>query len=128
VITDPSDPPSSVPSIGVVQLPDEVDLLTAPDVRDQLMVSLSRCPHLVVDASAVTFMDSTGINALVRAKDRAELLGGSLHVVATGRSVLRVLEVTHLVRLLGVVPTLAEAERCVSSPGTGHCCRRTVDG
>lgn len=127
MITESPDPPSPMPDIAVVRLPAEVDLQTAPGVRDELMVALSRCPRLVVDATGVTFMDSTGINALVRAKERADRMAGSLHVVATGRPVLRVLSVTQLTGVLGVVATMDEALRCVSSPATTHTCQDPAD-
>jgi anti-anti-sigma factor len=116
-----------LPGVAVVRLPDEIDLQTAAGVRDELLVALSRCPHLVVDATGVTFMDSTGINALVRAKDRAERLDGSVHVVATGRAVLRVLSVTQLLRVLAVVPTTDEALRCLATPQTMHTCHGPAD-
>ena len=127
MITESPDFATPLPGVAVVRLPDEVDLQTAPAVRDELLVALSRCPHLVVDATGVTFMDSTGINALVRAKDRADRLEGSVHVVATGRAVLRVLSVTQLTRVLAVVPTTADALRCVSVPATLHTCLDPVD-
>lgn len=123
MITEPPDFATPLPGVAVVRLPDEVDLQTAPAVRDELMVALSRYPHVVVDATAVTFMDSTGINALVRAKERADRLEGSLHVVATGRPVLRVLSITQLSRVLGVVSTTDEALHCVSTPETVHTCQ-----
>lgn len=122
MIIESPDSATPLPGVAVVRLPDEVDLQTAPGVRDELFVALSRCPHLVVDATTVTFMDSSGINALVRAKERADRLGGSVHVVATGRPVLRVLSVTQLAKVLGVVSTTEEALRCVSTPQTLHTC------
>jgi anti-anti-sigma factor len=92
-------------------------------VRDQLLSSVNRGGvHLIVDATAVTFMDSSGVNALVRARERAEHLGGSIHVVTTSRAVLRVLQVTQLDRLMGVVPSLDAALACVSRPATIHSC------
>jgi anti-anti-sigma factor len=78
------------------------------------MSSLNRCAHLVVDATGVTFMDSSGVNALVRAKERADRLGGSLHVVATGRAVQRVLALTQLTQILGVVPDHDTARQCLA--------------
>ena len=122
MITERSPDPLS-PEVGVVRLPPEVDLQTAPGVRDALMSSLNRCPHLVVDASGVEFMDSSGINALVRAKERADRLDGSVHVVTTGRAVTRVLAVTQLTRMLGVVPDEDAARRCVADPDPGHTCQ-----
>ena len=115
-------PPTSA-EVGVVRLPTEVDLQTAPTVRDELMASLNRCAHLVVDATGVEFMDSSGVNALVRAKERADRLDGSVHVVATGRAVVRVLALTQLTRILGVVPDADTARRCVADPVPGHTCQ-----
>ena len=116
------DVPTS-PEVGVVRLPVEVDLQTAPAVRDDLMASLNRCAHLVVDASGVEFMDSSGVNALLRAKERADRLEGTLHVVATNRAVVRVLALTQLTRVLGVVPDPEAARRCLADPATGHTCQ-----
>ena len=120
--------PSASPEVGVVRLPVEVDLQTAPAVRDELMASLNRCPHLVVDATRVEFMDSSGVNALVRAKERADRLGGTLHVAATGRAVVRVLALTQLTRVLGVVPDPAAAQECVADPAPGHTCQAESEG
>jgi anti-anti-sigma factor len=78
--------------------------------------------HLVVDATGVTFMDSSGVNALVRARERAERLGGSIHVVTTARPVRRVLEVTQLDRVLALVPSMEDAFACLSHPATVHSC------
>lgn len=109
--------------IGVVTLPAEVDLGCAAELRDRLLATLNRGGvHLVVDASRVTFIDSSGVNALVRARERAERLGGSIHVVTTSRPVLRVLAVTQLDRVLAVVPTIETAQRCAAHPETIHTC------
>jgi len=120
-------PPKS-PEVGVVHLPTEIDLQTAPAVRDELMASLNRCAHLVVDATGVAFMDSSGVNALVRAKERADRLDGTVHVVATGRAVVRVLALTQLTRVLGVVPGTDVALRCVADPVPGHTCQDEAEG
>jgi anti-anti-sigma factor len=109
--------------MGVVTLPPEVDLATAPAIRNQIESSLERgAIHVVVDTTAVTFMDSSGINALVRAKERAERSGGSLHVVATGRTVLRLLAVSQLDQVFAVVASVEAAAHCLSDPGTIHSC------
>jgi len=120
-------PPKS-PEVGVVHLPTEIDLQSAPAVRDELMASLNRCAHLVVDATGVAFMDSSGVNALVRAKERADRLDGTVHVVATGRAVVRVLALTQLTRVLGVVPRTDVALRCVADPVPGHTCQDEAEG
>jgi len=127
---DPPTTPHVGSDVGVVRLPSEVDLQTAPAVRDELMASLNRCAHLVVDATGVEFMDSSGVNALVRAKERADRLDGTVHVVATGRAVVRVLALTQLTRVLGVVPDPEAARRCVDGVDgvePGHTCQEQAD-
>jgi len=59
----------------------------------------------------------------VRAKERADRLDGTLHVVATGRAVVRVLALTQLTRVLGVVPDPETARSCVADPVPGHTCQ-----
>jgi anti-anti-sigma factor len=107
----------------VIRLGAEVDMATAPALRDELLSTLNREGiHLVVDALDVTFMDSSGVNALVRARERAQRLDGSLHVVSASRAVTRILQITQLDRRLGLVATLEEAFQCVRNPETIHTC------
>src|SRR4051794_33016185 len=104
-------------------MPTEVDMANAPTLRDELLAALDReGVHLVVDALDVTFMDSSGVNALVRARERAGLLDGSLHVVSDSPAVTRILQITQLDRRLGLVATVGEALDCVASPQTIHTC------
>ncbi len=92
-------PPAT--GVSLVRLPPEVDLASAPALRDEMLAALNRDGvHLVADALDVTFMDSSGINALVRARERAAGLGGSLHVVTRSSAVRRVLQITGLVERL----------------------------
>ena len=82
---------------SLVRLPAEIDLASAAELRDDMLAALNRDgAHLVVDALDVTFMDSSGVNALVRARERAAMLGGSLHVVTRHPAVRRVLQITGL--------------------------------
>jgi anti-anti-sigma factor len=127
VITDSPATPDS--TIAVVRLPPEVDLASSGEVRDQLLSTVNRGGiHLVVDATAVTFMDSSGVNALVRARERTERLGGSIHVVTTSRPVRRVLEITQLDRVLALVPTVDDAMACLAHPATIHSCETPARG
>ena len=122
---DTTEPPPSGPPPGVVlvRMPPEVDLANAPALRDELLGALDRDGvHLVVDASTVTFMDSSGVNVLVRARERAAAIGGSLHVVTASPGVRRVLQITGLDERLGLVGSLEVAFACASDPATVHTC------
>ncbi len=119
--------PSAAPTptgVTVLRPPAELDLDSAGALRDEMLSTLNReGAHLVVDALDVTFIDSSGVNALVRARERAAALDGSLHVVSAHPSVVRVLQITNLDRRLGLVPTLADAFRCLSDPESIHSCQ-----
>jgi anti-anti-sigma factor len=113
------------PTLGcsLVRLPAEIDLASAPELRDEMLAALNRDgAHLVVDAREVTFMDSSGVNALVRARERAATLGGSLHVVTRHAAVRRVLQITGLEERLGAVGSLEAAYACLAHPETVHTC------
>jgi anti-sigma B factor antagonist len=70
----------------------EVDLATAPLLREQLQKAISGQPQrLVVDLSAVTFFAAAGVGALHDAR-AAQASEQDLVLVATARTVLRVLD------------------------------------
>lgn len=118
----------SLPSsaVSIVKLPSEVDVVSAGSLRDELLASLNRGGvHLIAEASDVKFIDSSGINALVRARERAERLGGSIHVVGSSRALLRVLEITQLDHVMYVLPTIEAAQACVAKPELIHSCRQS---
>jgi stage II sporulation protein AA (anti-sigma F factor antagonist) len=117
------DQPVATGQFSIVRLPDEVDLAASSEVVDRLLSTINRLgPHLVVDARDVRFMDSSGLNALVRARERAEAMGGSLHLVAAGRRMRRLLHITRLERTLHRVDTIDAALACLTSGSGTHTC------
>ncbi len=90
------------PGVAVVTISGEMDLATAPSMADELDAVRRTAPErLVVDMSAVAFLSSTGISALLKLHNRCRETTTEL-VVIPSRFVLRVLTVTGLVELLGV--------------------------
>ncbi|AQZ63464.1 Anti-sigma F factor antagonist (spoIIAA-2); Anti-sigma B factor antagonist RsbV [[Actinomadura] parvosata subsp. kistnae] len=66
----------------VVGVDGEVDLLTADDLYEFLATVIrQRGPRLSVDLRRVTFMDSRGATAMLRARRLARSLGGNLTLV-----------------------------------------------
>ena len=57
---------------GVPTLQGEHDLSTAPGIRDELERVFDAGSAVVVDLSAVTFMDSSVLNAILYGSDRAQ--------------------------------------------------------
>ena len=85
----------------VVRLGGEIDVYTAPFVREKLdeQIHAGRA-DLVVDLSDVTFLDSTGLGVLVGRLKIARTRGGSLRLVGTAERVLRVFAITGLDKVL----------------------------
>lgn len=87
----------------------EVDMASAPDLRDALeaLIDGGRT-RLVVDLSSVDFMDSSGVGVLVGAHRRLEESGGGLALVCGEGPVRRVLGITGLDEVFAVHGTLEE--------------------
>ena len=94
----------------IVTLSGELDIMSAPDLRERLL-SLLRpgASRLVIDLSAVRYADASGLTVLVGSQRRAVLLGGALRLAAPQPGVVRVLAVTGLNRHLDVYPTVQAA-------------------
>ena len=93
----------------VLSLTGELDLYTAPALREALHEAVARSPkRLVVDLAEVTFVDSTALGSLVEA--RAQLgKGEAFALAAPGLEVRRALEVSGLDRHFAVHETLETA-------------------
>ena len=74
----------------------EVDAYTAPEMREHLLDALRAHPVVIVELSAVEFMDSQGLAALLRARQEAESLGRSLRLDGVPVRVLKLLQLTQL--------------------------------
>ena len=105
--------PHRVGSHTVVGVAGDVDVATAPVLRDSILALLNRgTDDLVLDLRGVQFIDSTGVGSLLRIHHRAGLLGVPVHFVADDPGVLRVFDLLQLRRHLHVTPTVAAADEC----------------
>ena len=80
----------------------EIDHHGAREMMDQLCDAIAtRTPtRLVLDLSGVTFMDSSGIAVLLRARRQMEQIGGSLRVTDIPAQSRRVLDAAGVGRLI----------------------------
>jgi anti-anti-sigma factor len=76
----------------------EIDLATAAQFRDAMTDHLAHGPANVMhlDLSGVSFMDSTGVQAILVVHRTARLLGGELVLARTSPQVARVLDLMGL--------------------------------
>jgi anti-sigma B factor antagonist len=84
----------------------EIDIATSPRLIASLNDAVTdSAAGVVVDLTAVEFMDSTGLALLVRAQRRMRKRGRGFAVVCPDGPVRRIFEITDMARTLGVSPT-----------------------
>ncbi len=101
---------SAVGDFTVVAVSGEVDIVTAPTLRQLLNQAIDDGgPRLVVDLTAVPFLDSTGLGVLVGRLKVARQAGGDLRLVLTSERLLRNFKITGLDTVFKIFPTAKEA-------------------
>jgi anti-sigma B factor antagonist len=99
-----------VGSSTIVTLAGEVDLHFSPQVHDVLDRACGRSPErLILDLSAVGYMDSSGIGTLVWGYRRVQGYGGRFFLVGLQDKVKALLEITQLQQFFTVLDRLDEA-------------------
>jgi anti-sigma B factor antagonist len=84
-----------------VALAKEIDVATAPALREQLYAAIEANPGetVVADLSPVQFLDSTGLGVLVAAMKHARSSGGDLRLTKPADHVWKVFAITGLDRV-----------------------------
>jgi anti-sigma B factor antagonist len=95
--------------VPVVWAAGEVDVSTAPRLREHLTTLPVDARRVVVDLSEVTFLDSTGLGVLVAGWKRCQESGASLELVVTRPQVRKVLEITSLDGVFTIFDSIDEA-------------------
>lgn len=95
---------------SVVDVEGEVDMFTAPKLREALVGLVDGGRHkIIVNLEGVSFMDSTGLGTLVGGLKRVKEHDGSLALVCSSRPVMRVLTITGLNNVFQIHPSLDAA-------------------
>ena len=94
----------------VVEVRGEVDVHSAPQLRDRLIEVIDGGkPSVVVDLSSLQFIDSTGLGALVAALNHATAAGTKFQLVCQADRLLKVFRITGLHEVFAIHPTVEEA-------------------
>ena len=94
----------------VISLAGEVDLYTAPELKQQLLDAIARGGReIVVDFTRTTFIDSTTLGVLVGGVKRLRTSDGELSLVCSDRNITKIFEITGLDRVFTIYPTRDEA-------------------
>jgi anti-sigma B factor antagonist len=95
---------------SIVEVGGEVDVATAPRLREQLIALVNdQRYHLVVSLEGVDFIDSTGLGVLISGLKRVRTHGGRFSLVCTEPRILKVFDITGLLAVFNVCETIEEA-------------------
>jgi len=99
------------PAHTLVAVTGECDLHTGRQLRDVLTSEVSRgAGRLILDISGLSFMDSTGMQVLLSARNVLSVRGGTLALVSPQPVVARILELTGADQVIPVYDTLQDAQ------------------
>lgn len=95
----------------VLNLSGELDMATVPPLRDAATTAIASGEYqtLVFDLSRLSFIDSTGLQALSEAHRGMAARGRDTRIVCSEPSILKVFELTGLDTLLSIVSERAIA-------------------
>jgi anti-sigma B factor antagonist len=93
----------------VAALQGELDLLDAAAAASALAAAAAGQPAIIIDLEFLTFIDCSGLNALLYVLKRVRQAGADLLLAAPRQQALRVLTLTRLVGVFSVHTTVAAA-------------------
>ena len=96
--------------IEVVDVGGEIDIYTAPRLRELLIDLVSKNSYqLIVNMDKVEFLDSTGLGVLVGGLKRVRAHDGWLDLVCTQEPILKIFRITGLTKVFGIYQTVDQA-------------------
>lgn len=94
----------------VVQVEGEIDVYTAPVLREHLNEAVAEGRHhLIIDMTGVDFLDSTGLGVLVGSLKRIRSHDGSLQLVCDQEKILKVFRITGLTKVFPIHASVEDA-------------------
>jgi anti-sigma B factor antagonist len=102
--------PATLPKPDTLVLDGEIDLHRSPEIKERLAPLFQRkAPRILIDLSAVTYIDSSGLAVLIEALQRAVSYGGKLGLFGLQESVRHIFEIARLDQVFQVYPDEAAA-------------------
>jgi len=100
----------SIHAASIIDLEGEVDVYTAPQLKQQIINLLDKgVRHVVVNLTAVDYLDSTALGVLIGGLKRLRERNGALDLICPNPRIKRVFEITGLDRIFDIYATEDEA-------------------
>jgi anti-sigma B factor antagonist len=101
---------SDAPGFTVVAVGGEIDVYTAPKLREKLISLVEGGSYqLILDMEGVEFLDSTGLGVLVGGLKRVRAHDGRIDLVCAQSRILRIFKITGLNKVFSIYNTVPEA-------------------
>jgi len=98
------------PQVEVLAVGGEVDIFTAPEIRRAAISAIDDgAIHIVLDLTATSFLDSTGLGMIIGLSKRVRPAGGDIVIVNVDEGIARTFEITGLDEIFRICATRAEA-------------------
>ncbi len=96
-------------NIPVIELQGEVDVYTAPQLKQQMIALLDGgAADIIVDLTQVEYLDSTALGVLIGGLKRLREKNGNLLLVCPNQRVRRVFEITGLDKIFDIYNSESE--------------------
>jgi anti-sigma B factor antagonist len=103
----------------LLELEGELDFDTAAGLREALAaLALRPGQQLVIGLGGVTFCDSSGITALIAARNHALGAAGTIALAAVPQRITRIFDITGLLDVFPTFPTVQDAVDAHTAPPT----------
>src|SRR5690554_4599211 len=96
---------------AVLELEGEVDLSCSPEARKQILQVLNDGRNLLVDLSAVSYIDSSGVASLVEGYQTAKKRDLRFGLVGVSNAAMNVLQLARLDKVFPIHASVAERLR-----------------
>lgn len=98
----------------IIELEGEVDVYTAPQLKQQVIGVLeSGAKELVVDLTKVDYLDSTALGVLIGGLKRMREVDGNVTLVCPSPRIRRVFEITGLDKIFEIYNTQEDAQEAI---------------
>jgi anti-sigma B factor antagonist len=94
---------------GIICVGGDLDIYTAPKLKEAIDDALPRTTRLVIDLTDVHFIDSTALGVLVAAHQHAKSSSGDLRLVVDDPFLLKIFRITGFDSVLSVYSVVADA-------------------
>jgi anti-sigma B factor antagonist len=96
---------ASQPQTGILALEGEIDLHRSPQVKETLEPMISqKMARILVDFSAVTYVDSSGLATMIETLQRIQSYGGKFAMFGLRESVRSIFEIARLDQIFRIFP------------------------